>query len=92
MYWILVPFAIAGAIVLRRRRRFLWPLAATAITVTVVAAATYGQQRFRIAAEPAILVLGAVALDAVWNAWRASRARFDNPTGASPIGTPEAIG
>jgi hypothetical protein len=62
MYWILAPFAIAGAVVLRRRRRLLWPLAATAVTVTLVAASTYGQQRFRIAAEPAILVLAAVAL------------------------------
>ena len=66
MYWVLLPFAIAGAIVLRRRRRLLWPLAATAVTVTLVAAATYGQQRFRIAAEPAILVLAAVAIDTAW--------------------------
>lgn len=87
MYWILVPFAIAGAVVLRRRRRLLWPLAATAITVTIVAAATYGQQRFRIAAEPAILVLGAVALDAVWNAWRARSDRAGRPVRA-----PETIG
>ncbi len=62
MFWILLPFAVAGALVLRRRRRLLWPLAATAVTVTIVAATTYGQQRFRIAAEPALLVLASVAL------------------------------
>jgi 4-amino-4-deoxy-L-arabinose transferase-like glycosyltransferase len=62
MYWVLAPLAIAGAVLLRRRRRLLWPLVATAVTVTIVAAATYGQQRFRIAAEPAILVLAAVTL------------------------------
>jgi len=62
MYWVLAPLALAGAVVLRRRRRLLWPLAATAVTVTLVAASTYGQQRFRIAAEPAIVVLAAVAL------------------------------
>ena len=62
MYWALAPLAIAGAVLLRRRRRLLWPLVATAVTVTIVAAATYGQQRFRIAAEPAILVLAAVTL------------------------------
>ena len=62
MYWVLLPFAVAGAALLRRRRRLLWPLAATAVTVTLVAAATYGQQRFRIAAEPALLVLAATAL------------------------------
>ena len=62
MYWVLMPFAIAGIVVLRRHRRLLWPLLATAITVTAVAAATYGQQRFRIAAEPALLVLAAVTV------------------------------
>jgi 4-amino-4-deoxy-L-arabinose transferase-like glycosyltransferase len=63
MYWVLAPLAVVGAVVLRCRRRLLWPLAATAVTVTIVAATTYGQQRFRIAAEPALLVLAAVALD-----------------------------
>lgn len=62
MYWVLLPFTIAGAFTLRRRRRLLWPLAATALTVTIVSASTYGQQRFRIAAEPALLVLAAVAI------------------------------
>jgi 4-amino-4-deoxy-L-arabinose transferase-like glycosyltransferase len=62
MFWLLAPLAIAGGIIVRRRRRLLWPLLATAVTVSVVAVATYGQQRFRIAAEPAILVLAAVAV------------------------------
>lgn len=62
MYWVLAPLAIAGAVLVRRRRRVLWPLVASAVTVTLVAASTYGQQRFRIAAEPAILVLAAVTL------------------------------
>jgi 4-amino-4-deoxy-L-arabinose transferase-like glycosyltransferase len=62
MYWLLAPLALAGGVLLRRRRRVLWPLVATAMTVTIVAATTYGQQRFRIAAEPAILVLAAVTI------------------------------
>jgi 4-amino-4-deoxy-L-arabinose transferase-like glycosyltransferase len=62
MYWLLAPLAVAGAVLLRRRRRLLFPLVATAVTVTIAAALTYGQQRFRIAAEPAILVLAAVTL------------------------------
>jgi len=66
MYWVLAPLAIAGAFILWRRRRMLWPLAATALTVTIVAAATYGQQRFRISAEPAILVLAAVTVVELW--------------------------
>jgi hypothetical protein len=62
MYWILALLAIAGAVLLVRRRVFLWPLFATVITVTLVAAVTYGQQRFRIAAEPAVLVFAAAAM------------------------------
>jgi hypothetical protein len=72
MFWLLAPLAIAGGIIVRRRRRLLWPLLATAVTVSMVAVATYGQQRFRIAAEPAILVLAAVA---VVEAIRVSAAR-----------------
>jgi 4-amino-4-deoxy-L-arabinose transferase-like glycosyltransferase len=74
MYWLLLPFAIAGAVLLRRRRRLLWPLVATAVTVTITAASTYGQQRFRIAAEPAILVLAAVTLVEISGSWRRRRA------------------
>ncbi len=62
MFWIMLPFAIAGFVIARRRHDFVWPLLATAITVTIVAALTYGQQRFRIAAEPAVIVLAALAL------------------------------
>jgi 4-amino-4-deoxy-L-arabinose transferase-like glycosyltransferase len=62
MYWVLAPLAVVGAVLMWRRRRLLWPLFATALTVTVTAASTYGQQRFRIAAEPAILVLAAVTI------------------------------
>ncbi len=59
--WIVLPFAIAGVVLLRRRRVAVWPLLITAATVTLVAASTYGQQRFRVAAEPAMYVLAAVA-------------------------------
>jgi hypothetical protein len=74
MYWVLLPFAIAGAVIMRRRRRLVWPLLATGVTVTLVAASTYGQQRFRVAAEPALLVLAAVALHAAWHRLRTARA------------------
>ncbi len=60
--WILFPLAATGIVVLARRRVPVWPLVATVVTATVVAALTYGQQRFRIAAEPTILVGAAVAI------------------------------
>jgi hypothetical protein len=43
----------------------VWPLVSTALVVVITAALTYGQQRFRVAAEPAILVSAAVAFVAL---------------------------
>ena len=65
MYWVLLPLAVAGTVLLVRRRARVWPLVSTAVVVSVTTALTYGQQRFRTAAEPAIVVLAAVALGAV---------------------------
>jgi 4-amino-4-deoxy-L-arabinose transferase-like glycosyltransferase len=62
MFWALVPFAVAGVFMLVRRSVPVWPLVSTVVVVTVTAALTYGQQRFRIAAEPALLVTAAVPL------------------------------
>lgn len=66
-YWALLPVALAGALVLRRRRDGggLVVLLAPIAMVTLVGIATYGSTRFRFAAEPALVVLGAVALDAL---------------------------
>ena len=64
VYWALLPLAIAGALLLRRRGRDLWILLAPVVMVTLVAAATYGTTRFRMAAEPSIVLLAAVALQA----------------------------
>ena len=61
-FWLLVPFAVAGAVTLRQRRRTIWPLLSTVIVVTVVSALFYGLLRFRAPAEVALVVLAAVAL------------------------------
>ena len=60
--------SVSGAVL--DRRATLKGLVATAVTVTIAAALTYGQQRFRIAAEPAILVLAAVPLVELGRAFR----------------------
>ena len=65
MYWALIPAAIFGVVVLRRRRVRLLPLLALAASVTIGTAVTYGFTRFRAAAEVAIVLLAAVAVDAV---------------------------
>ena len=65
VYWALLPLAVAGAVLLRRRRRELWILLAPVVMVTLVAGATYGTTRFRIAAEPSIVLLAAASLKAL---------------------------
>jgi 4-amino-4-deoxy-L-arabinose transferase-like glycosyltransferase len=57
--------AIAGWVVMRRRRRRSWPLLVPPLIVTIASAATYGQTRFRVPAEPSIVVLAAIAVAAV---------------------------
>lgn len=73
-YWLLVPFAICGALLLRRRReRALLVLLAPVVLVVLVAAVTYGSTRFRFAAEPGLVVLGAVTVDTLVSLLRARR-------------------
>jgi 4-amino-4-deoxy-L-arabinose transferase-like glycosyltransferase len=64
-WYALVPVAIAGAIVLRRRRTTVLPLVATIATVAIGVALTWGSLRFRIPVDVSLIVLAAVALDAV---------------------------
>jgi 4-amino-4-deoxy-L-arabinose transferase-like glycosyltransferase len=81
-YWALLPFAVGGTVVLLRRRRLLWPLLATGVLVVVTTAVTYGNQRFRVAAEPAIVVLAAVGLVTLVDGARRRRGST-SPTGAA---------
>jgi hypothetical protein len=69
--YLLIPFALAGAVVLRRRGEPLGILVAALVFVTLVAALSYGSTRFRVAAEPAIVVLAAVGVAAGWRRLRA---------------------
>jgi len=78
-YYPLLIAAVAGWVVMRRRRRRSWPLLVPALIVTIASAATYGQTRFRVPAEPTLVVLAAVAIAAVvardWPARRKQPAR-----------------
>jgi hypothetical protein len=65
-FFLLVPFAVAGALVLRRRRTPLWIMLVPILVVSATALLTYGNLRFREPAELSVVVLAAVALDALW--------------------------
>jgi 4-amino-4-deoxy-L-arabinose transferase-like glycosyltransferase len=63
--WVIEALAVAGAIVLHRRRTVpVWPLLAPVGVVVVTVLVTYASTRFRAAAEPALVVLAVVAVDA----------------------------
>jgi asparagine N-glycosylation enzyme membrane subunit Stt3 len=64
-YYPLLIGAIGGWVVMRRRRQRSWPLLVPALVVTIASAATYGQTRFRVPAEPSIVVLAAIAIAAL---------------------------
>jgi 4-amino-4-deoxy-L-arabinose transferase-like glycosyltransferase len=85
-YWFLLPFAIAGGVILGRRRRdgTLLVLLAPVVMVIFTAVTTYGTTRFRIGAEPTIVLLAAVAADAVVRALR-SRGDRSGGLGGEPV-------
>jgi 4-amino-4-deoxy-L-arabinose transferase-like glycosyltransferase len=62
-YWALIPFAIAGIVILRRRHVPTFPLLTMAVTVSIATAVTYGFTRFRAAAEVPIVLLAATSID-----------------------------
>lgn len=60
--WVLMPLAVGGLAIGYRRRFRIWPLIAPVIMVVVSSVLTYGNQRFRIGAEPTIAIGAAIAL------------------------------
>jgi 4-amino-4-deoxy-L-arabinose transferase-like glycosyltransferase len=91
-WYLLVPVAVAGAVVLRRRRVPIWPLASTAIVVLITVVAFYGIVRFRLPLDVAVVVLAAVAIDALV---RRLRGAPDEPSAVdadTPIGAGAGAG
>lgn len=76
--WAILPFAVWGALLLRRAGVAVWPLLSTVVIVTVTAAVFYGIVRFRLPADVAFCALAGVALAEAWRRWRAGR----QPAGA----------
>ncbi len=70
-WYLAVVLAVAGAVVARRRAIPLFPFVATLFAVVLNAALTWGTPRFRIPLDITVVVLAALAVDAMW----ASRGR-----------------
>jgi 4-amino-4-deoxy-L-arabinose transferase-like glycosyltransferase len=66
MYYALLPLAIAGTVILRRRRVPSFPLWAIGLNVVCASALTFGQTRYRTTFEVSVVLLAAVTLDALW--------------------------
>jgi 4-amino-4-deoxy-L-arabinose transferase-like glycosyltransferase len=83
--WLLLLLAPLGLVVLRRRGRPILPLLAPFALVLIVSVTAYGILRFRAAADVALIVLGAVALDALVGSVVATRSRRRPRRRAEPV-------
>ncbi len=96
-YYLFVPLAVGGAVLLRRRRTPLWPLLVPAGVLTAVSLVGYGLVRFRAPFEMCLVVLSATSVDLVverlGRRWRPGREAWScPPTGGRPAGLPDALG
>jgi 4-amino-4-deoxy-L-arabinose transferase-like glycosyltransferase len=65
-WYVVAGLAVAGAVVLRRRREVpLFPLLVVPAVVLMAVALMFSQTRYRAPAEPAVVILAAAAIDAV---------------------------
>jgi hypothetical protein len=82
-FYVMVPVAVVGAVVLRRRRLLLFPFVAMVLLTSVTAAVAYGDARFAVEADVALAMLAGVGLDA---AGRAAGRRWWTGTGRHAVG------
>jgi len=75
-FYVMLPFAIGGLVVMRKRRVPIFPMLAVAASVTITAATGFPITRYRASFDAVATVLAAVAIDAIWRHWRA-RSRAD---------------
>ena len=64
-YYVLVASSVAGSVVLRRRRVPVFPLWALGANVVVAVAVAFGNTRYRIPFEVALVLLSAAAVDGI---------------------------
>ncbi len=88
----ILAVAVAGSVVSVRRKVKVAPLFAVIGSASFVLAASWGNQRFRLAAEPALAVLAAIAISAAWAAIsRRREARAESGAGQERSGDTAAV-
>jgi hypothetical protein len=90
-YFVLLPFAVAGVFVLRRRRVPILPFLAIAGTITFTAATTFGITRYRAPVDAMLPVLAGVAFFAALDAWRRSRQQALPTTPPAELRAPAVV-
>jgi 4-amino-4-deoxy-L-arabinose transferase-like glycosyltransferase len=73
VYYAVALLGVAGTVLIVRRRGPWGILLAPLILVVFVSVTGYGFTRFRVGAEPALILLASVALEAVLARWRPAR-------------------
>ena len=81
-YWALLPLGIAGAVIARRRRIPIYPLLVFPAVAVWSVLLTIGSVRYRAPAEIPLVILAAVAIDALVATWR----RRDAELEPAPVG------
>ncbi len=63
MYWVLLPLAVYGVVIARRRKVMVYPLLVVPLAVVLATAFTIGAIRYRAPAEVTLVLLAAVGID-----------------------------
>ena len=93
MYYGLAVLSIVGAVLLRRRRIPVYPLAAVGLTVAISVVVTFGDTRYRTTFEVALAVLASVTLDWLWSRIGSERGSVstEETSGPRPAPSPELM-
>jgi len=90
-YYLMLPFAIGGLVVLRRRRIPIYPFIVIVVAISLTVMLGFPVTRYRAAFDAVTPVLVAVAIDALWRWWRrrpdpgVTEAPIDAPSPGQPV-------
>jgi len=87
-YYLCFVLAIAGLVVLRRRRIPVSPFVAFMVVTLLVAAATFGQTRYRTALDAAIVILASVAISQFFSPTERRQRRGKHALRSATVSTP----